>query len=168
MKKNTVARRKNRRVFITVNRKRGKHVCNRSHFDLKTPPAQHEHCIKMKIQWKDKCEPVHWMSFIKAAVHRERKNTFWVEDGVMNVPFFCPLSPSSLIFCQHKLWWVTCGNKEAEREVILLAACRSNNLFCGPCGFSRTLKAALLNASRLTLKCCFHPHIPGKAECLSH
>lgn len=44
--------------------------------------------------------------------------------------------------------------KEAEREVILLAACMSGNLFCGPSGFSHTLKAALLNASRLTLKCC--------------
>lgn len=81
----------------------------------------------------------------------------------MDVPFtILPLSPSSLIFCQHKLWRVTHGNKEAEREVILLAARRSNNLFCGPSGFSHTQKAALLNASRLTLKCCFHLHIQSR------
>lgn len=77
-------------------------------------------------------------------------------------PLLSSLSPSSLIFCQHKLWRVTHGNKEAEWEVILLVACRSNNLFCSPSGFSRTRKAALLNASRLTLKCCFHLHIQSR------
>lgn len=44
-------------------------------------------------------------------------------------PFFHPPSPGSLIFCQHKRWRVAHGNKEAEREVILLAAYRSNNLW---------------------------------------
>lgn len=96
------------------------------------------------------------MSFIEAVAHKARQNRFWQEDGVMNVQFFYPLSLPSLIFCQHKLWMITHGEKkEAEREVILLAACMSGNLFCGPSGFSHTLKAALLNASRLALKCCF-------------
>lgn len=145
--------------FSTDNHDRGKHVLWKI-------------IVYIALRWNS-CRKIRvrlftWMSFIKAAVHRERKiNSDLRMEGWMYL-FFYPLSPSSLIFCQHRLCRVTHGNKEAEREVILLAACRSNNLFCGPSGFSRTLKAALLSASRLTLKCCFHPHIPGKAECLSH
>lgn len=81
----------------------------------------------MRFLGTDKCESVHLDVIHKGSGPQwEGKNTL----NVMNVPFFSyPLSPSSLIFCQHKLWRVTHGNKEAEREVILLAACRSNNLF---------------------------------------
>lgn len=50
-----------------------------------------------------------WMPFINAVAHREG-NKFWEGDGVMNVPFFHPPLPASLIFRQHKLWRVTHGN----------------------------------------------------------
>lgn len=75
--------------------------------------------------------------------------------------FFYHLSLYSLIFLQHKLWMITPGSRETEKggNFTCLVIC-----FVGLLGFVHTLNAALLIASRLTLKCCFHPSFPGNAE----
>lgn len=95
-----------------------------------------------------------WMSFIKAVIQRarERERIHLTEGWSDECNLF------SILF-HHPLYYSVNINYEGLlMEIKRHKARRPNNLFSAPSGFSRTLKAELLNASRLTLKCCFHPH----------
>lgn len=55
----------------------------------------------VKFLQADKCESVHLDVIHKGSSPQRKENEFGLGDGVANVPFFDPLSPSFLIFCQH-------------------------------------------------------------------